>query len=110
MKKRLRKKKHLDEFAEWGCQLAGVRNTKVDVDEFLDSFISEAIEGSGCCCVCSLSDEKINVVVELGKMSDNPEIKLAKITTWLDTRSDIEGWRASPLFDLWYGDFENMVK
>ena len=49
-KKRLRKKKHLGEFAEWGRQFVIIRNRKDGFDEFLDAFIEEAIESSGCYC------------------------------------------------------------
>jgi len=108
MKKRLRKKKHMGEFAEWGRQLIAIRNTKIDAEVFQDAFIVEAIEGSGCYCGGSLSDDKIDVIVELGKMSEDPEGKFSRVTVWLDTRSDIEGWRAGPLFDLWYGDYEDI--
>ena len=108
MKKRLRKKKHVGEFAEWGRQLIATRNTKMDADAFQDAFISEAIEGSGCYCGGALSDDKIDVIVELGKMSEDPENKFARITAWLDARSDIEDWKAGPIFDLWYGNYENI--
>ncbi len=108
MKKRLRKKKHLGEFTEWGRQLIATRNTKACADEFQDAFILEAIEGNGCFCGGSMSENHINVVVELGKASDNPEERFAKVTDWLDARPDVQGWNAGPLFDLWYGDFEDM--
>ena len=108
MKRRLRKKKHLGEFAEWGRQLIAIRNTKMDADSFQDAFIIEAIEGNECCCGGSLSDDKIDVIVELGRISEDPVNKFVKVTAWLDTRSDIEGWKAGPLFDLWYGDCEDI--
>ena len=50
MKKRLRKKKHLDEFAEWGRRLVIKRNRKDGFDDFLDNFIRDAIEANGCYC------------------------------------------------------------
>ncbi len=108
MKKRLRKKKHIGEFAEWGRQLIATRNTNIDSDAFQDAFIVEAIEGNGCYCGGSLSDDKIDVIVELGKMSEDPNGKFAKVTAGLDARSDIKGWRAGPLFDLWYGDYKDI--
>jgi len=108
MKKRLRKKKHIGEFAEWGRQLVASRNTNINADAFHDAFIIEAIEANGCYCGGSLSDDKINVIVELGKMSENLESKFAKVTAWLDKRSDIEEWRAGPLFDLWHGDYDDI--
>ena len=108
MKKRLRKKKHIGEFAEWGRQLIVNRNTKMNADAFHDAFILEAIEGNGCYCGGSLSDDKINVIIEIGKMSEDPEVKFARVTAWLNARSDVERWRAGPLFDLWYGDYEDI--
>ena len=108
MKKRLRKKKHIGEFAEWGRQLIATRNTKIDADAFQEAFIIEAIEGNGCYCGGSLSDDKIDVIVELGKTSEDPDGKFAKVAAWLDERLDIEGWKAGPLFDLWYGDYEDI--
>ena len=108
MKKRLRKKKHLGEFTEWGQRLIATRNTKAEPDAFQDAFILEAIEGNGCFCGGSMSENHINVVVELGKSSDNPEERFAKVTDWLDARPDVQGWEAGPLFDLWHGDFEDI--
>lgn len=45
----------------------------MDADAFHDAFIIEAIEGNGCYCGGSLSDDKIDVIVELVKMSEDPE-------------------------------------
>ena len=108
MKKRLRKKKHRGEFTEWGRQLIVFRNTKAEADAFQDAFILESIEGNGCCCGGGMSEDKIDVIVELGKTSDDPEGRFAGIIAWLDARPDVESWRAGPVFDLWHGDFEDM--
>jgi uncharacterized protein YggL (DUF469 family) len=67
MKKRLRKKKHYGEFTEWGRQLIVTRNRKEGFDEFLDAFIEEAIEANGCYCGGGGSDDRLDVVVELGR-------------------------------------------
>ncbi len=108
MKKRLRKKKRRGEFTEWGRQLVATRNTKEAADAFQDAFILEAIEANGCCCGGSLSDDKVDVIVELGRMSDNPEAKFTKVTDWLDARPDVEGWHAGELFDTWHGDYQDI--
>ncbi len=108
MKKRLRKKKHRGEFAEWGRQLVATRNTKEDANAFQDAFILEAIEANGCYCGGCLSDDKVDVIVELGRMSDNPEAKFTKVTDWLDARPDVAGWRAGELFDTWHGDYQDI--
>ncbi len=110
MKKRLRKKKRIGEFAEFGRQLVAFRNTKMNPNEFHDAFISEAIENNGLLCGGGLSEDKISVIVQLGKMSENPESKFVKVTAWLDERSDIEKWIVGPLFDLNYDDYEDIDK
>ena len=107
MKKRLRKKKHCGEFAEWGRRLVVTRNTGADAEAFQDAFILEAIEANGCYCGGSLTDETVDVIVELGRMAADPEARFAGIAAWLDARPDVEKWRVGPLVDLWYGDDED---
>jgi len=108
MKKRLRKKKHRSEFTEWGQQLVIMRNRKDGFDEFLDAFIEEAIEANGCYCGGGGKEDKLDVVVELGRRSDDPAARLKKITAWLDSRSDVQSWRTGEEFDLWHGDFQDI--
>ena len=90
MKKRLRKKKHCGEFTEWGRQLIIMRNRKDGLDEFLDAFIGETIESNGCYCGGGGKEDKLDVVVELGRRSDDTDASLNRITTWLDARSDVK--------------------
>jgi uncharacterized protein YggL (DUF469 family) len=108
MKKRLRKKKHYREFTEWGRQLIINRNRKEGFDEFLDAFIEEAIEANGCYCGGGGKEDKLDVVVELGRRSDNPSARMERITGWLDARPDVQGWRTGEEFDIWQGDFEDI--
>jgi uncharacterized protein len=108
MKRRLRKKKHLGEFAEWGRQLVIMRNRKDGFDEFLDTFIEEAIELNRCYCGGGGKENKLDVVVELGRHSDEPNARLKRITAWLDSRSDVESWRVGEEFDIWHEDFQDI--
>ena len=108
MKKRLRKKKHYGEFTEWGRQLIGIRNRKDKFDEFLDDFIVQAIETAGCYCGGGSSNDRLDVVVELGCRSDDPDARLKKITAWLDERLDVESWRVGEEFNVWQGDFKDI--
>ena len=110
MKKRLRKKKHRGEFAEWGSQLLIMRNRKDGFDEFLDAFIEEAIEANGCYCGGGGKEDKLDVIVELGRMADDPEGRLRKITDWLDERLDVIEYRTGPMFDLWHSAFEDIER
>ncbi|MDZ4165475.1 MAG: 50S ribosome-binding protein YggL [Smithellaceae bacterium] len=106
MKKRLRKKKHCDEFTAWGRQLVITRNRKDGFDDFLDAFIGEAIEANGCSCGGGGKEDRLDVVVELGRRSDDPGAKLKRIEAWLDARPDVQAWRTSEEVDLWHGDVE----
>ncbi len=108
MKKRLRKKKHCGEFTEWGRQLVIMRNQKDGFDEFLDAFIEEAIESNGCYCGGGGKEDKLDVVVELGRRSDNPAARLKRITAWLDARPDVQNRRVGEKFDVWHGDFQDI--
>ena len=108
MKKRLRKKKHSGEFTEWGRQLVIMRNRKEGFDAFLDAFIEEAIESNRCYCGGGGKEDKLDVVVELGRRSDDPDARVNRITAWLDSRSDVETWRLGEEFDIWHGDFQDI--
>jgi len=104
MRKRLRKKKHIGEFAEWGFQLVVVRNRKDGFGDFLDAFIKEAIESNGCYCGGGGKEDMLDVVVELGHRSGDPDKKRMKITAWLDGREDVQSWRIGPEFDVWHSE------
>ena len=110
MKKRMRKKKHCGEFTEWGRQLVAIRNTPQDAEAFQDAFILEAIESNGCYCGGGFTDDRVDVIVALGKISDDPNAKFSKVTEWLNARPDIESWKAGPLFDLWHGEYGDLAK
>ena len=85
-----------------------MRNRKDAFDEFLDAFIEEAIESNGCYCGGSGNENKLDVVVELGRRSDDPASRLARIAAWLDARPDVEFWRIGGEFDIWHGDFKDI--
>lgn len=104
MKKRLRKKKHIGEFAEWGVQLVVMRNRKDEYDEFFDTFVEEAIESNGCLCGGGGKEDILDVVVELGPRSGDPDAKMMKVTAWLDAREDVKHWRIGPEFDVWHSE------
>ncbi len=108
MKKRLRKKKHLGEFTEWGRQLVIMRNRKEGFDAFLDAFIEEAVESNGCYCGGGGKEDKLDVVVELSRRSDDPDARVNRITAWLESRSDVETWRLGEEFDVWHGNFQDI--
>ena len=108
MKKRLRKKKHCGEFTEWGRQLVITRNRKDGFDDFLDAFILEGVEANACFCGGGGCEDNLDVVVELGCRVNDHNSKMQRITAWLDSRPDVDGYRTGELFDLWHGDYKNL--
>lgn len=108
MNRRLRKKKHRGEFTEWGRQLVITRNRKDGFDEFLDAFIEKAIEANGCYCGGGGKEDRLDVIVELGRRSDDPDVKMKAITAWLDARPDVQKWHISEEFNIWHEDFRDI--
>jgi uncharacterized protein YggL (DUF469 family) len=104
MKKRLRKKKHVGEFTEWGRELILEMNPATALDEFMDSFIADAIEANGCYCGGGGDANHLEFVVELGRFAGHPDERMNRIKNWLDARQDVQGYKVGDLFDLWYGE------
>ena len=96
MKKRPRKKKHLGELTEWGCQLRIMRNSKEKFDEFLDAFIEATNEVNGSYCYGGEKEDKLGVFMELARMSEDSEDRLRKIMAWLEGRINILEYTTSP--------------
>jgi len=109
MKKRIRKKKHLTEFTEWGRQLVITRNRKNGFDEFPDAFIG-TIEANGWYCGGGGKEDTLDVIVELGRLSVDRDEKMKSIIAWLEARSDVQSWKVGDEFDLWYGNFDENLK
>ncbi len=108
MKKRLRKKKHLGEFVEWGASVAIVIKHEEDFDRFLDDFIEEAIEENGCYFGGGGKEDRLEGVIEMGKASDGPEEKLREVIGWLEAREDVERYAIGKMIDLWHGPFDEL--
>lgn len=68
----------------------------------------KTIESNGCYCGGGGYEDKLDVVVELGRRSDDPAARLNRITAWLDARSDVQNWRVSEEFNVWCGDFQDL--
>ena len=106
MKKRLRKKKHLGEFKFWGASILVRLGQESGFDEFLDSFIEQAIEANGCFCGGGGRWDHLDFFIELGRSDQDPEGRLQQVTRWLDSRSEVKDYQTGALTDAWYGPFE----
>ena len=102
MKKRLRKKIHLDEFALFGRLIQITRTGKEGLDDFLNDFFG-IIDENECECSGACSDDTLDLIVELGGPADDREGRMKNITAWLEGRSDVKSWTAHGEFDVCYG-------
>ncbi len=107
MKKRLRKKKHLGEFTEYGVPIAMRLSDDIDFDNFLDSFL-DAIEATGCYFGGGGKKDRFSGIIELGRESNSPEEKLHEISNWIKKNRSIEKYAIGKIIDLWYGSFDEI--
>ena len=107
MKKRLRKKKHLGEFVEYGAPIAMSLSGDIDFDKFLDSFL-DTIEAAGCYFGGGGRKDRFSGIIELGRESNSPEEKLHEIKNWLNNNRSIEKYAIGSIIDLWYGSFDEI--
>lgn len=99
--RRLRKKLCVDEFQELGCELSLTYKEGLDLNalqDFLDAFIVEAIEGNGLGYV---GGEDYGFVCLAKRGSVNEEQRTA-LEAWLKGRSELAEFNLSPLVDVWY--------
>jgi uncharacterized protein YggL (DUF469 family) len=65
MRRRLRKKRHLGEFREWGLTIAIQRTHPDGFDDFLDDFIAQAIAAHGFACRGGGHGDRLTGVIEV---------------------------------------------
>ncbi|TLD42389.1 MAG: hypothetical protein JETT_1323 [Candidatus Jettenia ecosi] len=85
------------------------RNRKDEFDEFLDAFI-DVIEANGCYCGGGGKEARLDVVVEVGRPSDDRDARMKSIAAWLEAHPDVQSWSVSDEFDLWHGNFGQITK
>lgn len=99
MRKRLRKKKHLGEFAEIGREIGIVLKNPADFNHFFYQII-EAAECLGLTLGGGGGPENIGFMIELG-YRDECDGNWEKIKNWLDTCPSILSYDFSEPMDLW---------
>ena len=105
MRKRLRKKLHVGEFQELGCE---VRFQVVDnlsheaFDTVVDAFISQAIEANGLVCGGGGKNPDWSVFVTCDGRSSVTEAHRRAMETWLADRPEVYTFQMGPLVDAWY--------
>lgn len=99
VKKRLRKKRRMGEFREWGCVMHFRLKSDSDLNEFLDIFV-ERVEEIGCYCGGGGSGSSLSMMVELGRKEGDPEARLAGLIQWALSCPMVKSVRSSEIVDL----------
>jgi uncharacterized protein len=102
MKKRLRKKKHLKEFREWGVTITITINLKQNVKSFCDDFLTNVLEPNKCYFGGGTIDNVLDGIIELGSNLNSIDSKLSCIKLWLDNRDDVDNYVISEKINLCY--------
>lgn len=100
MRKRLRKKKHLGEFQEFGASLAVTLYAGTDCLAFIDDFLVHAVEAHGLQFGGGGGHLTLNGFVELGRREVYLE-NLAKVRAWLTAEPRVEAFRFDEPVDAW---------
>lgn len=100
MRKRLRKKKRVGEFQEFGVELEMKLRTGVDFDTFLDDFIRDAVEANGLAFGGGGQSNHLDGFLELGRQ-DTYQSKIEKVTAWLAAERRIETFVVGDPVDAW---------
>ena len=103
MRKRVRKKKRIGEFEEFGVEVTAKLKSSVDFDAFLDDFIRDAVEVNGLAFGGGGLGAKFSGFVELGRR-DVHASNLEKVTAWLAKEGRIESYQVSEPVDVWNAD------
>ena len=105
MKKRLRKKLHVGEFQELGCEVrfqVADNLSHAAFDAVADAFISQAVEAHGLLCGGGGKNPEWNVFVTRDGRGSVTEEHRQTIERWLAARSEVNAVQIGPLVDAWY--------
>jgi len=108
MRKRLRKKKRLREFAEYGFVLFVTPSHplgSVQRDSFLDRFLQEAIERNDLLCGGGGGDTMEFFVTASRRRVSVTEEQRRSVAAWLASAGDVSAYDVGPPVDAWHGDF-----
>lgn len=108
MRKRLRKKKRLGEFAEFGVLVAVTPTLPLDSperDSLLDRFIEEAIERNELSCGGGGGETWEFFVTANGRRASVTEAQRRSLEAWLHSSSGVGTYTLSSPIDAWHGKF-----
>src|SRR5690606_23182077 len=104
MKKRLRKKLHLEEFKELGLYLSYRLPTGFTDEEQEEHWVAfiEFIESIKLCCGGGGVEVIEYFIAHIPRGSVSPEQRSA-VEKWLSSRKEVSALEIGPLVDAWYG-------
>ena len=105
VRKRLRKKLHVGEFQELGCEVRFQVADDLSHDAFdavADAFISQAIEAHGLLCGGGGKNSAWNVFVTREGRGSVTEEHLQAIERWLAACPEVKTVQIGPLVDAWH--------
>ena len=105
MKKRLRKKRHLKEFAEYLVPIAAELCDDIDTSKFCDDCGDEA-ERLGTFCGGIFDDKKAQFHLEIGTL-DQVTPTLPKFISWLRTNKMVKLFEVGCQFDMFHATTED---
>jgi uncharacterized protein YggL (DUF469 family) len=106
MKKRLRKKKHLGEFQEFGFEVSCRFNSELSdeqFEQFIDTFLQEAIESNGLSFGGGGDKQEWKGFVTLDRSGSATEEHRINVSKWLESRPEVIYIKVDSLVDAWYG-------
>ncbi len=113
MKKRLRKKKRVGKFQEFGFQTGFRFSDELDIrsrNDLIDRFIEKAIEDNGL-QFGGGGESEWNGFVELDKpRGSTSNHQREAVKQWFIRESQILEYYVTPLIDAWYDDFDCIEK
>lgn len=101
MRKRLRKKKRIGEFREFGVEVFITLHMGVDFDAFLDDFICDAVEANGLAFGGGGCAPQFDGFLELGRQ-EVLDSDLAIVSAWLAADSRVRTFELGTPVDLWH--------
>jgi len=114
MKKRLRKKKRLGEFQEFGFETGFRFSKELNNDsrnQFIDKFIKYAIEDNGLQFGGGGNENEWLGFVSIDKSRGSATVyHQKKVEEWYISQTDVIEYYISELLDAWYGDFDKRNK
>ena len=100
MRKRLRKKRHVGEFQEFGAEITVTLKSDINSDSFFEELFCDALEANGLAFGGGGTDFEFSGFVELGRR-DVHASNLNRLRAWLAAEPRVESYLFGDPIDAW---------